>query len=155
MKSATRTFCECGTIFGTSLHSPNAVALFFEFERATVQERRGRLLECACEVCFPKACVDGERSAKDVWVFQSQVGVPAGRVGSGNPSRVVLTCGYGYSPLQGIVPVGHSCPYPGNSWVNISFCRAAISLLISLASHHIVYVMCNQRCLDSSICLRT
>jgi len=65
VKSATRTFCGCGANFGTSLHGPNAVALFIEFERATVYECSIRLLECAYEVCFPKACVDGERIAKD------------------------------------------------------------------------------------------
>ena len=73
MKSATRTFYECGANFGTSLHRPNAVALFIEFERATAHERRGMLLECVCEVCFPKACVDGEKIAKDIRLSRTEI----------------------------------------------------------------------------------
>src|ERR1700733_5261967 len=46
-KSATRTFC-------------GHVALFFAPKRATLQERRGRLLECAHVVRFPEVCVGSE-----------------------------------------------------------------------------------------------
>jgi len=49
---------------------PKSVALFIMTECATVDERRGRLMECTHQVCFLKACVGNEKIAKDIRVFR-------------------------------------------------------------------------------------
>ena len=63
-KSATRTFREYAAQWGQSAGQSKRVALFFTPEHATAQGRRGRLLECAYDVCFPEAYVGNEKIAK-------------------------------------------------------------------------------------------
>jgi len=65
-KSATRIFPRVWCKFRTRFPRSERVALFISPERATLQEHRRRLLECAHEVCFPKACVGSEKIVKDI-----------------------------------------------------------------------------------------
>lgn len=66
MKSATCTFCEYNAHLGHQLARSERVALFISSERETSQGRKGTLLECTHEVCFPKACAGSEKIAKDI-----------------------------------------------------------------------------------------
>src|ERR1700733_3966486 len=73
MKSATRSFCEHEPKSEHGLGRSERVAQIIAFEPVTLQERRGRLLECAHEVFLPNACVGSEKIAKNIRVFSANL----------------------------------------------------------------------------------
>ena len=65
-KSATRTFRAYGNKFRRGFGGKYVSRFSSYLNTQLVQERRVRLLECAHEGCYPKACVGGEKIAKDI-----------------------------------------------------------------------------------------